>query len=887
MCINTNHTKKYKEGIMKKTVMFFITLILLSGTYYGYNAYQKKLEKPEKAVFKKTAEDRKGGPKAHPNANYWEIRSYPNNDIDIRAYQRGLVQANDLKQELISRKDAHQWELVGPTNVGGRISDLAIDENNTDIIWSAAASGGVWKSEDKGLSWNSMFDDQSVLTIGAIAIDPINSNIVYAGTGEASASSFSFYGNGIYKTADAGLTWDNVGLENSSYISRIRINPVNPEIVYACATGKLYSTDANRGVYRSMNGGADWEKVLFISDSTAANDLVIDPVNPQIIYASMWERTRTLNGRKSGGITSGIYKSTDGGDSWNKLTNGFPEDESVGRIGLAISRQNPEKLYAVYADYTPAVGSKFGGVYKTVNGGESWSRCSTDTDHTMDACYSSFGWYFSKIEVDPKNDDKVFVLGVSYHMTKDGGDSWQILGGYNEYFDGTGPHVDHHAIAISPTENFFIDGNDGGIVLSNNEGTSITKIKTAISQFYALEVDDNDAKRMIGGTQDNGTNFTQDGSIDGWEHVLGGDGFQALISPVDGDILFAESQNGYMTRSTDGGNEFYGIEDGLSEDDRFQWNTPLLFHPNNGNIVYCGSQYVYKSDDASSADYSFQWEKISPDLTDGNGHLHTIAPAPSDEEVIYAGTTHSNVWVTKDGGANWINISENLPNRWVTRIVVDWQDPAIAYVSFSGLRWDSNLSYIFKTTNYGESWTDITNNLPQLPVNCIEVNKNDSNMLFVGSDIGVYVSKNGGESWQASGLGLPNAPAYDLKVHYKDNLLFVGTYGRSAYKISLEAFNSIEEEAVVDKDFAFLSNYPNPFNNQTRILIKMKNNIVGKLVLYNSAGRRIATLFEGNLKKGDNLISVDAAELKLASGVYLAKLTGKNFSKILRMNYLK
>ncbi|MBN2789737.1 MAG: T9SS type A sorting domain-containing protein [Candidatus Delongbacteria bacterium] len=868
---------------MKKK-MLFLTIIFLS-TAMLLIFYTNNLSKiPDRAVFKKTAKHRQGGPKANPNANYWEMRAYPEKDIDIRAYKRGLEQANQLKQELLKEKNPKQWELAGPMNVGGRFSDIEIDPNNEDIIWAATASGGVYKTVDKGLNWTPVFDDQPILTIGALAIDPNNSNIVYVGTGEASASSFSFYGDGMYKTIDGGVTWEHIGLDSSYYISRVRVNPNNSNIVYACATGKVYSANEERGVYKSIDGGASWDKILYISDITAANDLVIDPNNSDIIYASMWERNRPLNDRISGGVTSGIYKSVNSGTDWEKLTNGFPEGDFVGRIGLAISQQNSNILYASMANYYASTGSEFGGVWKTVDGGATWTRTN---DSSLSNSYSNFGWYFSKIEVDPKDDDVAFLLGVSYHMTSDGGTTWQLLGGYDEYYAGTGPHVDHHAIAISPTENFFINGNDGGLITSTDNGATFTDIKLPITQFYGFDVDDNNSNRMIGGAQDNGTNFTRTGNLDDWEHVLGGDGFRALINPGNPSVIYAEAQWGWMCKSIDDGNYFWNITDGLIGDDRFDWNTPMIFHPMNPRAIFCGSQYLYKSGDAMDADYSFTWNKISPDLTDGVGNIYAIAPAPANANVIYVGTSHSNVWVTQNGGTDWTKISTSLPNRWVTGIVVDWDDPGRAFVSYSGLRWDSELAYVYKTEDYGVSWTDVTGNLPLLPINTIEINKNDPNMIFVGTDIGLYYTNDAGGSWKAGGLGIPNSPVYKIKIHYQDNLVFAATYGRSAYKTSLDDFSSIENpESNIISEMT-LSNYPNPFNNETVINISMSEQKNGIVKIYNAAGREIGTIFDGMLRKGNNKISFDAGKYNIASGLYICRVVAGNQVQTHKMNYLR
>jgi photosystem II stability/assembly factor-like uncharacterized protein len=867
------------KGMLKKLTLLSVVVLAVS-VYYFYD--EEKV--PPRAKFVKTAKHKEGGPKANPNAVYWEMRAYPYDDIDIRAYERGIDQANKHKEDILNRKDPKSWEFVGPENVGGRISDIVIDHQDENIIWAATASGGVYKSVDGGVSWTAVFDDQPVLTIGAIDVEHTNSNIAYVGTGEASASSFSFYGNGIYRTMDGGLTWEHIGLENSSYISRVRTDPNNPGTLYVCATGKLYSADENKGVYKSTDYGETWQKILYISDITAANDIVINPDDSNVIYASMWERIRTLDNRISGGVTSGIYKSVDAGENWTKLTNGFPDDASVGRIGLAIGQNDPNILYAAMANYIPGQGSLLGGVYRSDDGGVSWMNKS---HYSLEDCYSNFGWYFSKIEVDPKDDMKAYLLGVSYHLSTDGGDSWQSLGGYNEYYSGTGPHVDHHAIAISKTKNFFINGNDGGIITSGDQGATFSMIDLPISQFYGFDVDDNDSKKIAGGTQDNGTNMTVTGGSNDWTHILGGDGFRSLFNPVNSNIMYAEAQWGYMCKSIDGGNYFWRIDSGIGDYDRFDWNTPIVFHPSNSSVIYCGSQYVYRSVNASDDNYTFTWTKISPDLSDGIDNVYAIAPAPSNERVIYAGTSHGGVWLTQNGGSSWTDISSSLPDRWVTGIAVSWTDPASAYVSFSGLRWDEELRYVYKTTDYGSSWTDVTGDLPLLPINCIEIHKENHDLVFVGSDIGFYYTADGGATWSAAALGLPNAPVYDIDIHYAEGTVYAATYGRSIYKIPLNTFSGIEESESVLPGSVGISNYPNPFNNETSISIELKEASEVNVKIYNSSGREITTLHSGQLNKGINRIRFDAGKLKLASGIYICRAITPKGVATHKLNYLR
>ncbi|MBN1970742.1 MAG: T9SS type A sorting domain-containing protein [Candidatus Delongbacteria bacterium] len=859
---------------MKKIISILVAIIL-AAAFYVIQTKKPDFSDYKTPKHKKTLSERYMG----PGGNLWEIRTYSHNDINVDDFRKGYEQYEAMKQNQLLKKDVKSWISEGPTNVGGRIADIAIDPTNENIIWAATASGGVWKSIDKGQNWNPIFDDNIVLTIGAIALDPTNPEICYVGTGEASASSQSFYGNGIFKTYDGGLTWEFLGLENSAYISRIRVDKNNPQIVWACATGKLYSTDEERGVYKSEDGGQTWTKKLFVSDMTAANDLVIDPTNSDIVYASMWDRLRTISGRISGGVNSGIWKTINGGEDWTRLEGGFPSGETIGRIGLTISEQDPLKLYSVYADYTDS-GSEFGAVYKSMNGGETWSLIQTPS--SMSSCYINFGWYFSKIECDPKNDNRVFVLGVSNWRTLNGGSSWTAISDY-----GLGPHVDHHAQAFSLTSDFMVNGNDGGIALSEDFGSNFTEIDFPISQFYDIEVADNDNDLKMGGMQDNGTWLTTNGSNENWDYVLGGDGFSCVINPDNNNIMFAEYQNGAIHRSVDGGQYFMYADDGFMGGDRFDWNTPIEIHPINTDLVYCASQYVYRSDDGNNTGYyDFEWQRISADLSPSGGSVYAVTPAPSDENVIYAGTTKGEVWITTNGGSNyqWNSITNGLPNRAVTAICVDYNNPAIAFISYSGLRWDDQLRYIFKTEDYGQSWTDISSNLPDLPVNNIIIDKNNSDIIYAASDRGIYYTTNGGVNWEMIGLGLPSVPVYDLKINYPSNKLYAGTYGRSMYSIDISELVSTDEENIVQSK-EILSNYPNPFNPNTTIKYNLKAEENFSISLYNSAGSKVKELFRGRGKSGE--IELNADNLRLASGSYIIRIESESTVDIRKINYIK
>jgi photosystem II stability/assembly factor-like uncharacterized protein len=749
------------------------------------------------------------------------------------------------------------WVQAGPDNIGARVTDLALHPTQGNIVYAAMASGGVFRSVDTGANWEPIFDDQPSLSVGSVALDPQNPERIYVGTGEANAASLSFFGTGLYRSLDEGQSWEYSGLEETRYIARIAVDPGDSNRIFAAGTGSLFSPDPHRGVYRSEDGGDSWSLVFSLTDSTSCIDLVINPQNPDEIYAAMWERMRGLTYRRSGGPSSGIWRSQDGGESWSELSSGLPTDSHVGRIGLALCAESPDILYAIYADDS----SYFDGVYKSSNGGDSWSRCN---DSSLSGMYSSYGWWFGNIRVHPSDPNQVYALGLYFYRSQNGGQSWSEVGG--------NMHVDHHAMAFVPgSPHTIFNGNDGGLYRSGNGGDSWTKLgNQPTSQFYAIEVDYQNPERLYGGTQDNGTLRTLSGATDDWERILGGDGFTCIVDPGNANRIYAEYQYGGLCRSTNGGSSFSSATSGISGSDRRNWSTPVVLDPNNSQTMYYGSYRLYRSLNGASS-----WSAISGDLTGGNhganfGTITTIAVAPSNSSVIYAGTDDAKVWRSTDGGTNWDYLADSLPERWVTRIAVDPYDEDIAYISYSGLRWDEAVSHVFCTTNGGTSWTDISGNLPELPVSVILVDPDFPSRLYVGTDLGCYFS-DGGTFWQALGSGLPNVPVLDLKLHEPTRTLIAGTHGRSMFRLELQD----PTEAADTAPLQLQQNYPNPFNPKTEIRFDLEKAGLAKLRIYDSSGRWVRSLLEGSLPAGEHRLHWDGRDHRgrdCASGTYFYRL---------------
>ncbi|MDH3283113.1 MAG: hypothetical protein OEQ13_00090 [Acidobacteriota bacterium] len=681
------------------------------------------------------------------------------------------------------------WTAAGPQNIGGRISSLARDPNDVNRIWLGAAQGGVFLSSDGGDTWSPVFDGETALSIGSIAAHPTDSNVVYVGTGEEAGGGYSYDGEGVFKTTDGGTTWTNVGLDAVRRIGRVAIDPVNPQRVFVAASGGLYGRDTNRGLYRSTDGGQTWSQVLYVADDAGVVDVAIDPSDPTRIYAASWQRFRGDNQSYFGGAASGIYRSTDGGDSWSLLTNGLPSGPDVGRIGLAIAPSNTSRVYAIVG----RTGGWLDGVYRTDNGGGSWQRVSA---LTLPFLFSSFTHYFGQIRVDPADDNVVYALDVKLWQSTNGGTSFSAIG--------AALHADQHAMLVE-SGGLIYAGNDGGFFKSTDGGGSFVHNPTLpITQFYDLCVSRQRPERRLGGTQDNGTLRTTTGGMSDWTEVLGGDGMQCEIDPTDDLKVYGESQSGNISRSTDGGDSFVPATSGIAGTDRNNWVTPITLDPSLPTTLYTGTQRIYRSTDAAVS-----WTAISGDLSNGpgdgldvagdphwqenqdhgqtpiQGTVTAIAVSPQDRDVIWAGTDDGNVWVSDDFGFAWTNVTPAGPAYWVTELHPDADDALTAYLTVTGYRLDDKLPYLRVTRDLGGTWEDLSAGLPQVPLNSVVRDPSWRGRLFVASDLGVHVSDDDGLTFSFLGSGMPFVVVQDLVLDGPSRTLFAGTHARSMYSYDL------------------------------------------------------------------------------------------------------
>jgi len=768
-------------------------------------------------------------------------RAYPTGEL--RTDARRL--ASQWKREKTeNRSFGSPWEFVGPVNTGGRITDIEIPIDQAETYYVGSASGGIFKTTNAGGSWVPIFDDQEMLSIGDIEISKNNTDVVWVGTGEVNAGggSLAYDGDGVYRSSDAGLTWESKGLLEVGSVGKVLIDPNDENTVFVGAMGPLFRDDTNRGVYRTTDGGTTWTQVLFVSDITGVIDMANHPSNSDIIYAATWERVRRPEMNSYGGATSGLYRSTDGGDNWTELTSGLPSSPSQkGRISIDISQSNPNVLYSRYAD---AVGN-IQGVYRSADGGNTWTTMNSGGLNNI-----GFHWWFRGIYIDPTDENTIYNVDFEVEKSTDGGATW--FGAFQN------AHVDQHALAFNAsTPGQVLLGNDGGLYVSNNDGASFTKDLTLpITQFYRIYVDPNNSNKIYGGAQDNNTIRTQSGSADDWQAIYGGDGFQPLVENGNTNVIYALSQRGNLGKSTNNGASFNGATNGISGGDRNNWDTPIAFDPNNAQTLYYGTQRLYKTTNAAG-----NWTAISNDLTNGSGGgnltfgtITSIDVSPFDSDLIYVGTDDSNVWVTQDGGTNWTSISAALPNRWVTRVNASIVDQGTVYATFSGYRYGEDLGNIFESNDFGATWTDITGDLPDGPVNDVE--ESPWAGLFVATDFGV-MHYQGGATWEVWGPNLPNVVVADIHYDEDGSYLYAGTYGRSIYK------SYVGELGVNDLLDAEIVVYPNPATDIVNVQLKEGAGI--RLELYDTNGRKVDAVISETTNASLNVGS-------LPSGVYYIKV---------------
>ena len=694
---------------------------------------------------------------------------------------------------------ALEFRELGPAVMGGRIDDFAAVESNPSIVFVGVASGGVWKTVNNGITWEAVFDKEGVSTIGDIAIAPSDPSIVWVGTGEPNNRQSSSWGDGIYKSTDGGKTWSNMGLAETRHIGRVVIHPRNPDVVYVAALGHLWGANPDRGVYKTTDSGKTWSQVLKISNDTGVSDLAMDPESPDTLYAASYQRRRTPFGFNGGGTEAAIYKTTDGGASWKKLAKGLPYENGgqTGRIGLDVYRKDPNIVYAV-------VQHEKGGIYRSEDKGETWKKMG-DTNPRPS--------YYSQVRIDPNNDLRVWVLGAAMFFSEDGGKTFSTRRVQKI-------HGDFHALWIDPANsNHIISGSDGGIHWSYDNGKTWDFINSiAIGQFYEIGLDNEKPYHVCGGLQDNGSwcgpsaTISRDGiANEDWTLIHGGDGFYAQIDNVEPWTVYTESQDGYLARRNLRTAQERSIKPEAKFGEphyRFQWNSPVAVSAHDHNTIYYGGNYFFKSTDRGDT-----WKRLGNDLTsavdrnklqilgktpdkqtlsrhDGVEEyptITTISESPVTADVLWAGTDDGNLQVTRDGGKTWNNVASKVPgvpkSTYVSRVVASKYAPGAAYVTFDGHRTDDYGVYIFATSDYGETWRPIRNGIPDTAgsVHVVREHPRNANLLFAGTEFGLWISWDHGANWVAFKNNFPTVPVDDIELQARENDLVLGTHGRSIW----------------------------------------------------------------------------------------------------------
>ena len=894
--------------------------------------------------------------------------------------QQNLTTSREVQQALINKKELVDaslvknvpFENIGPTVMSGRVVDLAVNPENPTEFYVGYASGGVWHTTNNGTSFTPILDNAQTQNVGDIAVD-WNTRTIWVGTGENNASRSSYAGIGMLKSTDNGKSWQHVGLSNSQHVGRILINPNNPEEVVVGVTGSLYSKSVDRGVYKTKDGGKTWIKTLYIDDVSGIIDMQHAPNDYNIMFATSWTKDRKAWNFDGSGNNSAIYKSTDAGETWQKVStekSGFPTGNGVGRIGLAVYDTNI--VYAIHdsqfrrpsegkidesnglqkddfksmttdmflkledkklnnflktngfqekyraenvkqmvrsgnvkpadiATYledansmlfdTPVIGAE---VYKSTDGGITWNK--THDDY-IDDLYYSYGYYFGHIYVSPANKEHLYIYGVPILKSKDGGKTFTSISAENV-------HADHHALWINPKNpNHLINGNDGGVNITYDDGeTWIKNNSPSVGQFYAINVDNQTPYNVYGGLQDNGVwkganNAPEDRSWQQygqypWEMIMGGDGMQIEIDNRNPNIVYTGYQFGnyYRLNLETEDQTYIQPKHQLGESPyRFNWQTPIQLSSHNQDILYLGGNKLMRSLDQGNT-----WEAISDDLTKGGkrgnvayGTLTSISESPFQFGLIYTGSDDGLIHVTKNGGAIWEDISSNLPkDLWVSRVIASSHKKERVYATLNGYRWDDFSVYIYRSDDYGQTWKNISSNVPMSPVNVIKEDPVNQNILYLGTDNGAYVSFNKGETWQTFSKGLPAVAVHDLVIHEDTNDLLLATHGRSIYKTSvanLQKYNDVESASqnisIFDiNNIRYSGRWGSSWNKwakpfEPKVIVEFYSNISGQAD-FNIVTEKGTVLHSDNVKLNKGFNYVD----------YGLEITEKAKKKLLKEN---
>jgi photosystem II stability/assembly factor-like uncharacterized protein len=732
---------------------------------------------------------------------------------------------------------AMTWKWIGPTNVGGRMTDIAVaDANGARRIYAASCCGGVWKSDNLGQSWEPIFDQAASTSIGDVTVSPSNPNIVWIGTGEANIFRSSYAGTGVYKSVDAGKTWQHMGLTDTQTIARIVVHPTNPDIVYLAAGGHEWTENDTRGVFKTTDGGKTWTKILYKGPRTGANDLVMDPSDPNTLYAVMWERIRRKWSdpkNEQGFHESGIYKTTDAGRTWTRLENGLPPGEVLGRIGIDISRSNPKVVYAFVDNYdrgdkaAPGTRNPYGiaidyypkgnEVYRSDDKGATWRMTSGQDEAArtmMRGLSSSYGWVFSNMRVDPRDENTIYVLALRASVSHDAGKT------FGPYANGGG---DNHAMWLDPNDpNVVVNGADSGLMITTDGAKTSARQNIPTTTYFNMAYDMDTPFHVYGSVQDRGSYRVAvdlKGGVTGltpiaFESAPGGEGSSHAVDPTNPNIVYSSGTYGAITRSdlsipAAGGRRGAGGRaaapaplgpqrstsivpkvDPSDEEIRGQWVAPFILSPHDPNTIYFGAQNLFRSRNRGDG-----WEKLTDDASGRDKAqlgevpyqvVMAISESPKKAGLVYYAMDDGRVRVSIDAGREWSELTASLPKRrWVSAVQASKYDEGTVYLAQMGRYDDDFGAYLFKSTDYGKTWKSISANLPGGPINMVREDPVKRDVLYACNDYGLYVSTNGGQKWDVLGGNMPSVNVMDFIVHPRDHVLVAGTHGRGVWVIDV------------------------------------------------------------------------------------------------------
>lgn len=716
----------------------------------------------------------------------------PSQDSSHSGEERLKAWASRLEQQAASPFKGLQWRALGPKFCGGRIEAVDCPPGDPGTIYAGVGAGGVFKTTNGGLTWSPIFANESTYAVGDVEVSRAQPDLIWVGTGEAHLSGTSFEGTGVFKSTDAGASWVNVGLNSSAHIGKVVSHPTHPELVYVAVIGSRHSAQGQRGVYRSQDGGETWERVLDAGERVGVIDLVMDPNDPQRLWATSWQR--------GSGPKSGVHRSTDGGDTWTKLSGGLLEGEHVGRVAVDASASQPGVVYSLVVDHSPEGGGR-GGVqgllFRSDDYGDTWEQTHEGKVPTY------VGWDFCDVRVAPDDAERVYICGFRLQISADAGRTFSRAGEDVQRLhahEGKGLHLDMHDIWIDPERpQRVLLGTDGGLYVSWDRAASWLHLNNLpIAEFYKVHLDDTEPFHIWGGTQDNASLVgpsdaaLSPGGRDPWQQIFldpwsGGDGFSSFPDPFDPSIVYWAQQLGDLHRGRRGelrrSAHVRPKERGL----RFAWDTPYMASPHTEGLLYCAAETVFRSPDRGAS-----WEPIGPEAW-GEAIL-CLTESKLDPARLVTGAGGGCVQMTSDGGENWERRGDGLPSKRVTDVVASVHDPERLYVTLSGASGGDRKPYVYRSGDFGSSWESLAGNLPSEPVTALAEDPDNRNVLYLGTDLGVFASTDGGASWAPLGGGLPTCPVVDLAVHPASATLVAVTHGLSAFALDVASVSDAEGE---------------------------------------------------------------------------------------------